>query len=64
MLVSSSSKMATELAREREPGGVEFVVQEDPRLRERCFGILEGLTREESRRKHPDEVSNIEAKET
>ncbi len=56
--------MATELAREREPGGVEFVVQEDPRLRERCFGILEGLTREESRRKHPDEVSNIEAKET
>ena len=29
MLVSSSSKMATELAREREPGGVEFVVQED-----------------------------------
>ena len=36
--------------------GLAYTVNEDARLRERSFGILEGLTREECRKKHPNEM--------
>lgn len=36
--------------------GVTLEIRKDARLRERSFGILEGLTREECRNNHPEEM--------
>ena len=36
--------------------GVKYEIKTDPRLRERSFGILEGMTREECRSKHAEEM--------
>eukprot|EP00802_Teleaulax_amphioxeia_P024056 Tamp_24712.p1 GENE.Tamp_24712~~Tamp_24712.p1 ORF type:complete len:307 (+),score=36.44 Tamp_24712:54-923(+) len=41
------------------PDGVKHELRLDARLRERSFGILEGMTREECRRKHPEEMQKF-----
>ena len=35
----------------------------DPRLRERCFGIFEGLTRDEMKERHPEEYARFRARD-
>lgn len=57
---SSDLPRASDTARtvvdELQKTGRQYDVLLDPRLRERSFGILEGLTREECRTKHPEEI--------
>ena len=56
-----ASDTAHILVAELQEAGRKYDVLLDPRLRERSFGILEGLTREECRRKHPEEIRKFSA---
>ena len=56
-----ASDTARHVVDELRQSGRQYDVRLDPRLRERSFGILEGLTREECRRLHPDEIRKFSA---
>lgn len=61
-LYSSDLDRALETARAiAEATGHEIVIE--PRLRERCFGIFEGLTRDEMKERHPLEYARFRARD-